>query len=206
MSAWYQADAKLTPVCSIVNKTIIFDAYDVELKVLNLAASAEAIHRGLYDSKRMSRSEANEVKRAALEGVPEPFQPLVGVLLSGLRDLSYSERLRELLDRTGHLANDIAGERISTPGDAKAGRDLWIKTVTAHRNMFAHQKQNSPAELREYADKTYVLFESLRWLLSAVLLCHVGLNPSDLQHDLDRSSSYGLFRERAKLSWPDIYK
>ena len=206
LSAWYNADAKLTPVCSIINKTIIIDAYDVELKVLNLAASAEAVHRGLYDSKRMSRSQEKKVKRAALDGVPEPFQSLVGVLLAGLRNLSYSERLNELLDRIGHLADGVAGDRVGSSGDTEAGRDLWVKTVTAHRNTFVHQKRNSPAELRDYAGQAYVLYESLRWLLSLVLLCHAGLNPSDIQQDLDRSSSYGLFRKRAELSWPDIYR
>jgi hypothetical protein len=202
LNAWYEVDSKLRPVCSIISKTIAIDTYDVESRVLNLAASAEAVHRELYDVKRMSQSQANEVKRTAVNAVPEEYQSLVRASLSGLRDMNFAERLHSLLDRIGDLATDIAGDPLS---DAEAGRDLWVTTVKSYRNSFAHQKRNSPADLREYAGQSYVLYESLRWLLSTVLLRQVGLSPSDLREDLDRSSSYGLFRERAKLSWPSIY-
>jgi hypothetical protein len=204
LNAWYGLNQMLTPVCSVIGKTIAVDGYDIESKLLNLAASAEAVHRTLYNTKRMTELQASEVRQAALEGVPEACRKLVGTLLSNLSEPSYSDRLAELLDRIGPLANGIAGE-LHEPSGSRVGRACWLRVVTRHRNDFAHLNKNTPEDLRHYAGRTFVLYESLRWLLSAVLLCHSGVSPVDVQADFNQSSPFALFRDRARLFWPEIY-
>lgn len=171
LNAWYDLDRRLRPTCSVIAKSTAIDSYDVELRMFNLAAAAEAVHRGLYDSKQMN----------------------------------FGDRLRDLLDSVGPLADVISGPSLASPPEKELGRDLWVKIVKGYRNTFAHQQPHAPDDLREYSGQMLVLYESLRWLLTTVLLCHVGRTPAELQPDLGNASPYWLFRERAKLLWPDIY-
>jgi hypothetical protein len=89
LAAWYRIWHALIPVPSVVAKAVAQKDLDIELRVLSLAASAEAFHRELHDFKVMGRIEARAVREAALVGVPPAAKERVTTLLAGLSDLSY---------------------------------------------------------------------------------------------------------------------
>jgi hypothetical protein len=133
-------------------------------------------------------------------------------MLQNLGQLTYAERLDRLVARLGELlASEIAGLSLRHPGDtgedshAGTGRDLWVQSVKDARNGFAHLARNSPDDLKRYAGKMYLLYESLRWMLTGVLLQHIGVSQQAVFDGFKQSSSYELFRERAVSSWPEIY-
>jgi ApeA N-terminal domain 1 len=213
LNAWYRLSDRLVPVTSLIAKTIVDRGYDIEIKILSLAASAEAINRELYDEKTMSSADARRIRRAAVAAVPEDARERVRRMLQNLRHLTYAERLERLLAKLQEpLSNEIAGSRSNRQDDSeedpqtrKKGRDLWVQSVKDARNGFAHLSRSSPDDIRRYADRMYVLYESLRWMLTGVLLQHVGVPQQTVFEGFKKSSSYHLFRERSISSWPDIY-
>jgi hypothetical protein len=212
LEAWFQLSDAVVPVATIIAKTLV-RSYDVEMKVMNLAASAEAIHRELYDVKTMTGSQARQARRAAVEAVPEEAKKRVSLLLIDLRSLTYGERLELLLERLHSLGDEVAGKVFDAQAwsgtsapEAARGRALWVQQVKSYRNNFAHLRRNSPQDTCGYAGRTFVLYESLRWTLTAVLLTHIGLPLPDVHAGLLHCSSYHLFRERAAELWPEIYR
>jgi hypothetical protein len=212
LSAWYGLTDHLVPVTSVIAKTLINPGNSVEAKTLSLAASAEATHRELYDERTMSPEAARRVRKAAVAAVPEDARERVGRMLQNLGQLTYAERLHLLVARLGEpLASEIAGSSVRRPGDTeedpqvRTSRNLWVQSVKNARNGFAHAARNSPDDLKQYAGEMYVLYESLRWMLTGVLLQHIGVSQQAVFDGFKQSSSYDLFRERAVSSWPEIY-
>ncbi len=205
IDTWYRIWDRLIPVPSVIAKTIARDDLDVELRVLTLAASAEAIHRELYDHETMTKAEARAVRGPALKAVPAEAKARVEMLLSNLRELTYAERLRELADGLGALGDEVAGCTASR-GVQPSGRESWIAAVKEARNGFAHQARRSPEDIREYSGRMFTLYESLRWFTSAVVLSEMGVVVSDITSLFKRSSAYHLFRERALHHWPGVYE
>jgi hypothetical protein len=176
LTGWYLSD-KVVPVTSLIAKAVVSSVYDVEVRTLILAASAEAIHRELYDEKTMTKAEARRIRKTAVAAVPENTRPRIQVLLRNLTDLTYVERLDRLIAMLDDsLAHGIAGSLLAVEDDSeqyplrRRGRAVWIDSVKSARNGFAHLRRTSPEDIRQHATQTYVLYESLRWMLTAVLL------------------------------------
>jgi hypothetical protein len=211
LSAWFRLADKIVPITTVVAKTITRADFDVEMRILNLAASAEAIHRELYDEKLMSTGEAGQIREAAVLAVPENARKRVEQLLQHLRDLTFSERLHRLVARLEGLGNEIAGRATEPVGDTatgatpKKGRDLWVQSVGKTRNGFAHLKRNSPEDITRYAVEMHMLYRSLSWALTAILLLDIGVSLDDIAADFRVSSRYNVFRQDAIQQWPEIY-
>jgi ApeA N-terminal domain 1 len=211
LSAWFRLADQIVPVTTVVAKTITRAGYDVEMRILNLAASAEAIHRELYDEKLMTKEEARQIREAAVGAVPENAQQRVAQLLQQLRNLSYSERLHRILASLDGLGVEIAGRSSDPRGDTATGttpmqgRDLWVQSVNGARNGFAHLRRNPPEDIERYAGQMHVLYQSLSWALTAVLLLDVGVSLDDIAADFHLSSKYSAFRQDAIQLWPEIY-
>ena len=213
LTRWYDLADQLVPVTPLMAKAVVHRDYDVDVKTLILAASAEAIHRTLYDQKTMTRSEAKRVRDLAVAAVPEAVRSRVEAMLQHLRDLTYAERLNLLVARLEtSLAEEITGPVFASQGGGsdqdpvtKKGRELWIDSVKDARNGFAHLARLSPTDIKSHGTQRHVLYESLRWMLTAVLLQHIGVTSQAISTGFHQSPSYRLFRERAVLSWPDIY-
>jgi hypothetical protein len=56
-----------------------------------------------------------------------------------------------------------------------------------------------------HATEMQVLYQSLRWGLTAVLLLHIGVPLDDIVGDFHLSSTYSAFRQDAIQQWPEIY-
>jgi hypothetical protein len=211
LSAWFRLADKIVPVATVVAKTITRPGFDVEMRILNLAASAEAIHRELYDEKLMTDAEAREIRRAAVSAAPDHARTWVRQRLLDLGDLTFSERLHRLVARLEGLGEEIAGRATEHEGNTATGatptkgRDLWVRQVTRTRNGFAHPKRNSPEDITRYAMEMQVLYKSLSWALTAILLLDIGVSLDDIAADFRLSSRYNVFRQDAIQQWPEIY-
>lgn len=205
IARWYEVNDALTPVCGVIGRTISSHSLPIASRVLHLAASVEAVHRVLFGSQRMTRSEAKRIRSTAVAAVPESAKRSVRNLLADLQYPTFAERLQEMLNGIGSIASDIAGVRTDSSSDAPTGQAAWIKAVTRHRNFSAHQEPHSPSNLRTFAGEMFVLFESLEWLLTVALLTKVGIDIGKLEEELRSTSQFQLFRERSIELWPSIY-
>ena len=158
LQRWYALFAQLTPVPSLVAKTIVSATYDVETRVLSLAASAEAVQRELYGGGGLPRTVVRQIRQAAVDAAPEAAKPRVREVVGALSGMTFAERLRFLCDRLADLAPDVVGVDDS--------REEWIRQVKAARNGFAHLTPRRPEDLFVYSGQLYVLYESLSWLLT----------------------------------------
>ncbi|MFG1621167.1 HEPN domain-containing protein [Kribbella sp. NPDC049227] len=202
LQKWYLAIDKLTPVAAVVVKAITDSTLDVETRTFLLAASLEAIHRELHNELRMTAKEAQAIRRAAVAGVPDEAKDVVRMLLLGMEKLTFDERLQLSLGRLEPLTDDLAGSEVIEP---EGGRQRWVQSVKAARNGVAHMKRTSPEDLRLFASQNYVLYESLRWVVTALLLSEVGVGVGDITAHFRVQSAYHLFRERAVVYLPEVY-
>ena len=90
-------------------------------------------------------------------------------------------------------------------GPVGDGRKKWLKRVKDARNSFAHMARSAPEDLFVYSGEMVVLYESLRWLLTAVILRHVGVPPERVTEAIESTSGFGLFRERSVSRLPSVY-
>lgn len=66
-------------------------------------------------------------------------------------------------------------------------------------------KRSSPEDLDSYVDGMAVLYESLRWLLTAVILRHIGVPLERVTEAIESAPGFELFRERAVSRLPSVY-
>lgn len=209
IEAWYAVSDKLTPLPTAVAKTISSDSLDVEVRILTLAAAAEAIHRTLYDKKVMPKDQASQIRQAAMDAVPPEVRDRVGAMLGGLREMSFGDRVTEMVGRLGLDGNEICGPEVLDIKTRKlsktVGRGAWIERLKQARNGFAHQSRRSPDELRAYALEMQVLYESLRWALTAWLLLELDLAANQVLGFMRRSRAYEASRARRIDTWPEVF-
>lgn len=206
LCAWYDLASKTVPTTTVIGTTLARQHRDIEGDVLRLAAAAESIHRKIFNDKTMSNGQARQLTKLALEGVPEEQRELIADRLIRLNEPDFDGRLDLLLSRTGDFAEALAGRKIenSDPGPPQ-GRDVWVQMVKKSRNGSAHLLYNAPDDLYTYSGEMYILYESLRWLVTAILLSHIGVAMETVIHGIKNTSSYQLFRERTGLL-PGVYQ
>lgn len=208
LQAWYALSNQLTPLPTALAKTIAAEGLDVEVRILTLAAAAEAIHRTLHDEKVMTKDQASRIRKAAVEAVPAEARARVEAMLGGLRDMSFGDRLLNLAGRLGLHGYEICGPEVfdvkTRQLSKKVGRGAWLESLKQARNGFAHQSRRSPGQLRRYALEMQVLYETLRWATTAWLLLELDLPPDEIVAAMRRSSAYERFRLRLLDTWPEV--
>jgi hypothetical protein len=202
LDKWYEIIDKTMPAGTVVTDAFTSSDASIELRIMALAASLEGIHREIYRETRMSKKAADQIRHAAVVGVEAEFKAMVSQLLLGLSSFSYDERIHKLLDRLGHIANDLCGPLV---GAEDKGRNRWVTAVKQTRNGVAHLKRTSPEDLDLYVSQMYTLYESLRFVTTAVLLNAVQVPLEDIENGIRWHPGYALFRGRARKYWADIY-
>jgi hypothetical protein len=206
LEGWYRLTRQVAPLTTVVAKAVTASNVNIETRVLNLAAAAESFHRELYNERVLTKSQAKEIRRAAVAAVPELAKERVEIALAHIGEATFAERLGQLLEGLGPWADDLAGPRIDREkGSGRRGRDLWIKSVKDARNGTAHLLPHYAEDVVKYGSELYVLFESLRWLMTALVMQRIGVPISEVKSTAEGTSSYHLFRGRAGLYWPGIY-
>lgn len=206
LQAWYGLTRKVSPLTGVVARAITGRNVTLEIKVLSLAAAAEAFHRGVYGGRVLAKPEARRIRGMAVDAVPDGAKKRVEDALAHIGQATFAERLGQLLDTLDDWADDVAGSLIDrVKGAEPRGRELWIKSVKDARNGSAHLLPYYADDVVKYSSEMYVLFESLRWLMTAVVMQQVGVPMQVVRSSAEGTSSYHLFRGRAVLYWPSIY-
>lgn len=192
LARWLTAAPELRPLPALVAGVRAGSARTVENQLLELATAAEGLHRRLFVDQPVLPTQDVKLIRTVIKRAPVLSRTLRTAALSALSFLgqpSYALRLADLLDRAAPALPGLIGDP-----------RRWVKDIKDSRNAFAHRLQAGQdlPDLRGWWDQR----ESLRWVLTAVLLLHAGVPPGILAERLQQHEPYRHFRRAAARQWP----
>jgi hypothetical protein len=195
VSQWLSRAGGLSPLPQLVaGVAVASSARTVQNQLLELAAAAEGLHRRLYPNERaMNADLAKQARRDASNVVLEQVRPRVSQALLHLAEPTFRERLEALLDRG----------REATPG-IPADRGEWTSRIVAARNGFAHQLSPRGGSALEF-EEHFVLLQSLRWLLTSLLLLEAGVHPGTIATRLRQHQPYLHLGRQARRWMPSVF-
>ncbi|GAA1290325.1 hypothetical protein Psi02_15640 [Planotetraspora silvatica] len=196
IGAWLDRVETLGPLPAVVVSAIT-TSLPLETQVLILGTTSEGLHRRLFpDAQRFSRDLAVEIREAAAKAakeIDESAADAVKGFLSHMDEPGYGQRLDQLAADAETLVPGITG---------RAKR--WKKLVYEARNDFAHQTNLGWLEDGD-VDRYLTVAFSLRWVLRALLLGQVGLDPALLRRRFAEHQEYRFFLGNAHEWRPDVY-
>jgi len=188
VAAWLDRVEDLGPLPPVVAAAVAKPPLTLETGLLELATVAEGLARRLWPEwNRFSRDEVgraqpgvdepDEVDRArpsALAAVAEHGETMSAAVKGALEHLhepSYPQRLEKRAQYAGDAVPGVLG-RLTEQGRPSR----WKEAVVGARIDFAHRIDQG--WLNEASvDRYLALYNSLRWLLTGVLLLETGLEP-----------------------------
>lgn len=193
VATWLDQVDRLSPVPQLVAGHVARERDQVvESQVLELAAAAEGLHRRLEPDERvMTDEQARQIRSACLAAVPPDSRQMVANRLGQLADPTFRQRLALLADRLGNAAADITGVT-----------SLWTRYVAEARNGFAHMLD--PRRETD-VEHSIVLRDSLRWMLTIVLLAQAGVSMETIMRRVSGRQDYQFFLRRASAWLPGVY-
>lgn len=197
VAAWLDSTGRLGPLPSVVARVANSPDDTVEAQLLELSSAAEGLHRLLLPQhKRMTKEQAKEARRKAVEAVKdlgEGVRNAVEAALQHLTDQSYPRRLLDLAEHVEHAVPGVTGNTVE-----------WKKRVTSARNDFAHKLEHGFLD-EATAEESVAMLLSLRWLLIGMLLLQTGIDPPVLGRRLIDHEPYQLFLAQARAWLPAVY-
>ena len=153
--------------------------------------------RFLFDRQRVTTDQASEARDKALEAIkelPDDVREAVRSALQHLTDQSYPRRLLDLADHVGQAVPGVTGVT-----------QQWKKRVTASRVGFAHALEHGFLD-EDNVEEAMTVLQSLRWLLTGLLLLQTGIGPATLGRLLGAYEGYQTFLEQARVWLPAVYE
>lgn len=194
---WLDSIVRLGPLPSVVARAT--DARDdpLETQLLELTTAAEGLHRLILPQhKRMTDEQAKEARNKALEAIKELLDDVrdaVQAALNHLTDQSYPRRLLDLAEHVGQAVPGVTGNTVQ-----------WKKRVVSTRIGFAHALENGFLHV-DNAEEAIAILQSLRWLLTGLLLLQTGIDPATLGNRFNDHENYQLFLAQARTWLPAVY-
>jgi hypothetical protein len=105
---------------------------------------------------------------------------------------AFAQRMEQLADCVAAAIPGVTGQT-----------NCWTRRVTDLRNEFAHRKYGFLEAGR--VPELLAIQQSLRWLLTGLLLLQTGLPPDELAAQIEDHQPYRLFREQAREWLPDVF-
>jgi hypothetical protein len=202
ISTWVSKFDDLRSIPSSVVRSMRGSGVVLDSQLLEFAAAAEGLHRRVMDKRRTAsytRQEAKAVRKSARQaaGDNELLEEAVLKALGHLSDISYPERLGELLGRAREAMHSIDEWDCAE----------WKARVVEIRNGLAHRvpADHRPPWKDPWREEVAVM-NSLRWLLTVVLLLESGIPPSVVAGRLDRHQRYQTFLEQAREWLPAVFR
>ena len=163
-----------------------------EGRFFDLASVAESLHRHLRPAeRRFPDSEAQAIRDKLLPSVPKKHRDCVHSALSHINDLSYKERLEQLLQRFPTLVHDVIGNTNEQDTFCKLVRSL--RDTEAHRLKRTKKTNVGGAKLMRIAAK-------LKVILDAWILAEIGLADATIEESMRKNRKYWFYASCA--SWP----
>jgi hypothetical protein len=198
VATWLDAIVRLGPLPSVVARATDTRDDPLETQLLELTTAAEGLHRLLLpQSKRMTDTQADEARKKALEAVKELLDDVrdaVQAALNHIADLSYPRRLLDLAEHVGQAVPGVTGNNTAQ----------WKKRVVNTRIGFAHALEKGFLG-PDNSEESIAVLQSLRWLLTGLLLLQTGVDPVTLGNRFKDHESYQLFLEQARIWLPAVY-
>lgn len=197
VAAWLNQVNELGPLPAVVADAATTSGRSLEAQVLELTTVAEGLHRRLFATQsRVEPKLAAQARSSAVQGVEHLGQPVTQAVREALGHLSeptYRERMVALAEAA----------EVAVPG--VAGRvDHWASKVVKARNAFAHLLPQGPPGTSA-VDDWLTVTQSLRWLLTGLLLLQTGVAPESLGRRFEQHPPYRLFRRQAQSWLPQVY-
>jgi ApeA N-terminal domain 1 len=198
VATWLDTIVRLGPLPSVVARATDTRDDPLETQLLELTTAAEGLHRLILpQSKRMTDTQADEARSKALEAIKElvdDVRDAVQAALNHITDLSYPRRLLDLAQHVGQAVPGVTGNDTAQ----------WKKRVVNTRISFAHALEKGFLSL-DNAEESIAVLQSLRWLLTGLLLLQTGIDPATLGNRFKDYESYQLFLEQARIWLPAVY-
>lgn len=203
VATWLDRVEDLGPLPPVVAAAAAKPPLTLETGVLQLATVAEGLARRLWPHwNRLSQEEVDRARQSALAAVAdhgESVSAAVQGALEHLHEPSYPQRLEELAKCAGDAVPGVLG-RLTDQGRPSR----WKEAAAGARNDFAHRFDRGWLD-EASVDRYLAVYNSLRWLLTAVLLLQTGLDPETLGARLREHQRYYLFLRQARQWLPRVY-
>jgi hypothetical protein len=158
-----------------------------EQRIMNVAQTAEALHRLLWDRPVRPKNEHRRWVREALHKSRPERRMWAKQVLGNANKLSLATRIEEVVSHAVAIGLFLA------PADPSR----FASDIAGARNTPAHGGR-LPLDRTE-RDRLYYTFQGLDWLLRVVLLSRLGLSASDVQSRLAGNPAFRRLAE--KLEW-----
>jgi hypothetical protein len=131
-------------------------------RFLNVCSAAEGFHRSTIGGSHMDKAEFESIKRMLKEYLPRKYHEWFGSRIRYANDPSLNQRLKQLADQLGPVAEELVGDVT-----------VWGRVVSQCRNDLTHLEGS-----REQYDSgdLYWLAEGVFNVTRLCLLVHVGLH------------------------------
>ena len=197
VATWLGSVDVLGPLPPVVAAAAAGSRGPLETQLLELTTVAEGLHRALFGNpRRLSGGQAErarEAVRASVRDLEENVRGAVEGAIQYLEDPSFPQRLQQLADRVGAAMPGVTGRT-----------NRWKHCVTDIRNEFAHRDYGFLESAR--ISELVSVRESLRWLLTGLLLLRTGLSPEELAARVESHQPYVLFRHQARAWLPRVFR
>jgi hypothetical protein len=194
---WMTLISELDPIPQILAGVFGGDSPYLESEVLTLCTAAEGLHRRLHpEERRICQSDVNEAKVFLKEDmglIPNDVREAFRSALGHLHEPGFATRMQGLAEGIAPVTRQVTG---------KVNR--WKKAVTEARNALAHSLAVKGAPSSDHMS-SYVLAQSLRWLLLVTLLMKSDVDPDRLIRRIGEARSFEQFVRMSKEVHPDIY-
>lgn len=198
VAKWLDSVVPLGPLPSVVARAAGPRDDPLETQLLEMTTATEGLHRLLLPQRqRMTNEQASEARSKALDALKELLDDVRDAVRSALQhltDQSYPRRLPDLADHVGQAVPGVTGNT-----------QQWKKRVTATRVNFAHALEHGFLD-EDNVEEAMTVLQSLRWLLTGLLLLQTGIDSATLGRHLDAHDRYQLFLEQARIWLPAVYE
>jgi ApeA N-terminal domain 1 len=197
IGSWVSMAAAVDPLASLLTGTRFSREQTPAVRVFLLAAAAEGLHRRLFDdTPRIEKSLARIVQRGSRRIFARLGEDVLKAISDGLGFLTQPS----FGDRLERLAHELATVQ---PGICGSDEKGWSGKVKIVRNAVAHQLHNNRVKVTNAEQE--VLWRSLYWMLTILLLRHAGVSVPALRLALKDNGDFDGFMSLAQSWMPDIY-
>lgn len=180
---WLTTFPQMSPVPYVLAGVISSEGF-LDAEVLALCTATEGLHRRLYpESRKISKADMETTKRALKDRdlvLPAASREALISATQYLWEPGFPMRLAELASRLTQVCPQVFGDVTR-----------WKKEVAIARNSNAHLLHHSQPEDAWMA--SYVVGQSLRWFLRALLLQNAGTKDEGIAIAYQRSPEFEKF-------------
>ncbi|WP_143465902.1 HEPN domain-containing protein [Kribbella sp. ALI-6-A] len=199
LAAWLANSVSLDVIPTLVAGQVGRTGPSLEIRLLVLASAAEGYHRRIHPHERRLSPEQ-------IEKIPPA--------ISSLKDRLDSETRAAMHESTGYLDEPVFRKRMHSLAEVvetilpglTGVTDNWTKVVAKHRNRYAHRLPVEDEDATKLFFEMLAIQQSLRWLLTVLLLIKAGISSEILAIRATRNHEWSSFVLTRTQYLPSVYR